>query len=154
MNINFAPVKSLFEDLDQDLGNSLNKKNARKEAHITVITPVEYRKILEPAGLSIQKINKMAKELNIQQSEFEIICLAKAERFEKSTYYLVVDSQDILNIRRTIFREFTKLGGKPSQWDPELFYPHITVGYSHRDLHLETDGIYKGYNSCWRKVDI
>ena len=154
MNIHFPPVKKLFEDLDQDLGNSLNKKNARTEAHITVITPVEYRNILEPAGISIQRINDIAMEMKIQQSDFEVVCLGKAESYEKSTYFLVVESEELLNIRRAIFKEYTKFGGKPSRWDPELFYPHITVGYSHRDLHLESDGVFKGYNSCWRKIKI
>ena len=154
MNIYYPPVKKLFEDIDADLGQSLNKKNARTEAHITVITPVEYRDILEPAGLTISKINQIALNMNIQQSDFEVVCLGKAEKYEKTTSFLVVDSEDLFNLRRAIFREYTKLGGKPSQWDPELFYPHITVGYSHRDLHLDSDGIYKGYNSCWRKVEI
>ena len=154
MNIFFAPVKKLFEDLDRDLYNSLSKKNARKEAHITVITPVEYRNILEPAGMSMDRINQIALEMNIQNSDFEIICLGKGEKIEQSTYFLVVESEDLLNIRRAIFKEFVKLGGKPSRFDPELFYPHITVGYTHRDLHLESDGVYKGMNSCWRKVQI
>lgn len=154
MNINFDPLKKLYLDLDRDLGNSLNKKNARTEAHITVITPVEYRNILEPAGISIDKINEIAEKMKIQRSEFEVICLGKAENFEKSTYFLVIESEDLFNIRRAIFQEYVKYGGKPSRWDPELYYPHITVGYTHRDLHLEIDGVFKGLNSCWRKVDI
>lgn len=152
MNINFAPVKELFNQINQEV--TLNKKKARTEAHITVITPVEFRNVLEPVGLDINEINRIALNNNIQKSQFDVICIGKAERESKSTYYLVIKSEDLLKIRREVFKVYIAKGGVPSRWDPELFYPHITIGYTDRDLHLESDGVYKGINSCWRKIQL
>ncbi|OGT48298.1 MAG: hypothetical protein A3E82_05775 [Gammaproteobacteria bacterium RIFCSPHIGHO2_12_FULL_38_11] len=48
----------------------------------------------------------------------------------------------MLNIRRQIYQEYLANGGTRQAWDPDHYYPHITVGYSLRDLH-ESDGVIK-----------
>lgn len=156
MNIDFKSIQSLFFKLDKKLKGSLSKENARVEAHITVITPIEYREVLEPAGLNINDINIIAVESNIQNSNFSIDCLGMGETKDKTnqTYYLVVKSQTLLDIRKKIFKAYIKKGGIPSQFDPTAFYPHITVGYTTRDLHLTGDGVLKGNNSCWRDIKL
>jgi 2'-5' RNA ligase len=153
MNIHFDPVKKLFHQLDKKLNGKLNKKQARTEAHITVITPVEYRPILEK-HIHIKEINEIARKNHIQDSKFEILCLGQGQSKDKnkSTYYLVVKSKNLMKIRKEISNLYIKRGGVPSQFDPMLFYPHITVGYTHRDLHLESDGVKKDEKSCWNSI--
>ena len=156
MNIDFPSVQNLFFQLDQKLQGTLNKENARVEAHITVMTPIEFRDVLEPAGLTIEAINKMAKNFKIQKADFSITCLGKGETRDKKnqTYYLVVKSQKLVELREEIFKSYIKAGGISSQFDPNTFYPHITIGYTSKDLHLGSDGVMKGTNSCWRQVKI
>lgn len=157
MNIYFPPVKAFFELLDRRLSGQLNKENARTEAHITVITPPEYDFVLSEK-LSIQEIGKIAEEEQIQSSVFKVICLGKAEAVVnqslEQTYYLVVQAPWLVRIRQKIFDEFKRRGGNVSQFDPHLFYPHITIGYTQDDLHLGPHGVKKGEQSCLFKVSM
>ncbi len=155
MNINFAPVKELFLKLDHTLKGSLNKKNARVEAHITVLTPIEYQKFFKPLGILMDEINQIALDMKIQNSDVTYICVGKGENVEQSqqTYYIVVKSRNLSQIRNQLFYLYKKRGGIPSQFDPNNFYPHITIGYTNSDLHL-SNGVYKGRNSCWGSLRI
>ncbi len=153
MNIHFKPIKSLFKNLDQFLKGSLNKKQARSEAHITIITPPEYDNVLKE-HISIQEINEIARSHSIQQSKFTPVCIGRGEFKKAKTYYLVVRSMALLKIRRKIFELFKSRGGKTSQFDPNLFYPHITIGYTDGDLHMGPHGVKKGINSCFGKIEI
>lgn len=152
-NIFFPPVKGLFYRLDERLGGKLNKRKARIEAHITAITPIEYRDILQH-HISIHEINDIALRMGIQSSRFEIVCLGKASTIKnnkkESTYYLVVKSPNLLRIRRAIHNRFKDRNhkGEASKFDPNHFYPHITIGYTFDDLHLDQDKVFKGINSC------
>lgn len=122
MNVAFKPVKEIFPQIDILMKGTLNKKNARTEAHITVISPVEFHKVLKDK-ISIQEIHDIALKNEIQKSKFEIICLGKGEARDDSTIYLVVKSKNLLKIRKEVFSLFKERGGRPSQFDPELFYP-------------------------------
>lgn len=153
MNINFKSVKKLFISLDGFLNGSLNKKKARSEAHITIITPPEYDNILKKY-ISIDEINKIALESDLQNSQFKPLCIGKGEFEGRQTYYLVVRSIGLLKIRKKIFELYKSRGGNPSQFDPNLFYPHITIGYTNSDLHLGPHGVKKGVNSCYGKIKI
>lgn len=179
MNIIFAPIKELFETIDYQVKGKLNKAKARTEAHITVITPIEYRDILE-RYIKIEEINAIAnkefykfrknestynllkaREKNlqkIQDSRFDIKCLGMASdiinRKDEKTFYLVVDSKNSINIRKVIFEIYKRRGGNPSKFDPYHYYPHITIGYTLDDLHLESHKVFKGLNTCIDKVII
>lgn len=151
MNINYSPVKKLFSVLDKSLGNGLDKKNARTEAHITVVTPPEYDQTLK--GLvTIQEIHQLAESMKIQEFTFTPVCIGKAQFKKMSTYYLVVYSRKLLVLRKKIYDLFKKRGGNTSLFDPNLFYPHITIGYTDKDLHMGPHGVKKGINSCWGRV--
>ncbi len=157
MNIKFEPVQELFYKLDNSLKGILNKQNRRIESHITVITPVEFDNVLKK-HLTIQEINKIAKDMDIQSSGLGIVCLGEARsivnnRYEY-TYYLVVYSPNLLNIRKAIYQKFLSKGGHPSNFDPDNFYPHITVGYTLDDLHLESNFVYKNKNSCRANIKL
>lgn len=151
MNVNYSSVEKMVEQINNRRSTPL--KN-RGESHITVITPVEYQNILKKK-LSIAEINALAKEHNIQNSKFEMICVGKGsvEMSGKgeSTFYIVVKSQALLSLRRKIQEAFIKKGGTHNSFVPEKYFPHITLGFTKRDLH-ESDGIIKDENTCFADI--
>lgn len=151
-NLPYAPAQKLAAQLETSYQVKLK---TRGEAHITVITPVEYWNVLKPAGLTMQEIIQAALKLKIQNAKFEVVCLgrgtAQLDNKPEQTYFVVVRSEDLVNIRKEIHRLFILKGGDRTKFDPLRYYPHITLGFTKRDLH-ESDGIIKGANSCIQGV--
>ncbi len=148
MNVQYAPVKALRDELTQALGYDLKfftLWQVTGEAHITVLTPIEYFDKIKPF-VSIERIETIAQKMNIQNSEFDILGLGRGQASlsgkTEETYFIIVHAQNLLEIRKQIYTEYLKNGGPAEAWDPNLFYPHITVGYSLRDLHID-DGVVK-----------
>ena len=144
-----VPLKPVYEIYEKLAGSGTKKLINRGEAHITVITPPEYNEILKPY-ISMQEIERMAAVRNLQSFRFKVVGIGRAEAKIESkteeTYYLIVDSKDILEFRKSVFELYKKKGGAASRFDPCHYYPHITVGFTARDLH-ESDGVKKGLNS-------
>ncbi len=151
MNLHYPPVEKVKEQVD---GSLLSPLKTRGEAHITVITPPEYEKL--KTFLSMEKINALAVQHNIQQFAFNPVCLGRGrlqiDGHEESTYFMVVNSADLLNLRKQIKEAFVLAGGASKDFDENLFFPHITVGFTKRDLHFE-DGILKDKSSCWENLE-
>jgi len=150
MNVQYSPVVELRQQIQESLKldkplNFLKAWDPNGEAHVTTITPVEYFKKLKDF-VHITRINQIAKDFDIQSSDLSILGLGSGRLVidgkTEETYFIIVKSENLLKIRRAIYREFVKAGGQPDSWNPEDFYPHITVGYTLRDLH-ESDGILK-----------
>lgn len=152
MNIAYAPVKALYEQLNQDVGGVLSN---RGEAHITVITPPEFDLILSK-HIRIEQIEDIAIRNQIQHVPFNVVCLGAA----KSTiggklaqsYFIVVEAPELLQIRAQIRDLYVASGGHYQDFAPHQFYPHITVGFDPRDLYL-SDGAIKDQSSCRAKLD-
>lgn len=149
MNLPFGPAQALLGTLESELGTSLMN---RGEAHITVITPPEYVSVLR-SHLSIEEIHQIARDMDIQGADVELVCVGRGQdevddRITQ-TYYLVVRSTQLLEIRREVFRRFTANGGEPSLFDPDSFWPHITIGFPETDIF----SVRKGTNSCWGALD-
>jgi 2'-5' RNA ligase len=152
MNLPFAPVQNLREQLERLLGKTgTTPLKHRGEAHITVITPPEYAKVLSKV-LSMNDVNRIADSLHIQRAKFDVLCVGRAQIAldgrPEQTYFVVVQSADLLAIRRAVFKRYVERGGEPSLFDPTHFYPHITIGFSKRDLHEEGDNVRKGQQCC------
>ncbi len=132
------------------------KLKTRNEAHITVITPVEYDEILK-AHIKIEEIDAIAQQLNIQYSLFEVLCLgrgrAQVNNKTEETFYIVIKSGDLLKIRVAIYNLLKKRGGDPKWFSPQNYYPHITVAFSLRDLH-QSDGVIKDEKSCYKSLSL
>jgi 2'-5' RNA ligase len=147
MEVQYAPVKNVFEQIQTK--TQLKLKN-RGEAHITVITPIEYFDVLK-SHLTMNEIDKLAQSLNIQAAGFEVKCLGRGEVTAAGkidqTFYIVVNSVKLLEIRKEIQKLFEQKGGEVNSFKAEVFYPHITVGFTTRDLH-ESDGVIKNESSC------
>lgn len=153
MNLPFAPVETLWKALEKALGGVALKN--RGEAHITVVAPPEFTSVLSKV-LTMQEINEIATSLKIQSARFTPLCVGRAqvtlEGKMEQTYYVVVQSEDLVNIRRAVFRKYCEKGGEPSLWDPQHYYPHITVGFTKQDLHEESNGVRKGVNSYFLDI--
>ena len=153
MEIQYEPMADLFKQLLLDRRESLTN---RGEAHITVVTPVEFYKRLRPLGIKIQQIDAIALEHRIQFSEFTPICLGRGQikigNNLEETYYVVVNSPDLLSIRKVVYELVLSKGGSKEDFDPDHFFPHITLGFTKRDLH-ESDGILKGPKTCWADLN-
>ncbi|BBM84664.1 2'-5' RNA ligase family protein [Candidatus Uabimicrobium amorphum] len=145
-NVPFSPVKELYLSVQEKLKQPL--KN-RGEAHITVITPPEYNNSLRSV-VSMKEIDEIATAMNIQQCQFEIVCLGRGSKKidgkEEHTYFIVVTSPQLVAIRKRIADLYVKKGGDASKFDYKHYYPHITLGFTKRDLH-ESDGIIKDKSS-------
>lgn len=147
MEVQYEPVKNLFEQIQTQ--KKLKLKN-RGEAHITVVTPIEYYDVLK-THLSMNEIDQLAQTLNIQAARFEIKCLGRGQvkvgEKTDQTFYIVVNSAKLLEIRKEIQKLFEQKGGVVNSFKAEQYYPHITVGFTTRDLH-ESDGVIKNESSC------
>lgn len=152
MNLPFEPVAKLFAQL---LVSERKPMTSRGEAHITVVTPIEYWQILRPAGISMANINAIAESAQIQNAQFEVKCLGRGEASidgkNEQTFFVVVKSDDLLEIRRQVHSLLVSKGAQTPAFDPEHFAPHITVGFTKRDLH-EADGVIKDQGACIGKI--
>jgi hypothetical protein len=148
MNITYDPIKNLRTQLERAIGKELKffqGWNENGEAHITVVTPLEYDQVLK-SKLTMKEIDAIAERYDIQSAKLNILGIGSGklsiEGKEEETYFVIVDSADLRLIRQMIFYEFTRRGGDRSAFDPTWFFPHITIGYTKRDLH-EADGMIK-----------
>ncbi|RKP24016.1 hypothetical protein SYNPS1DRAFT_30214 [Syncephalis pseudoplumigaleata] len=66
-------------------------------------------------------------------------------------YYLVVESAGLVAVREAIARLFRARGGRPSDFCATAFWPHITLGFTDRDLFVE-DGVFKDRTTCWARI--
>jgi 2'-5' RNA ligase len=142
MSLKTEPAAKARKELENQ--QKLTLKN-RGEAHITVITPPEFE-ILK-THVSIQDIDQIAKKRDIQHSDLKIRCVGKGETKDHlATYFLVVASKNLLHIRQDVEKIYKVRGGK-GDFQSAHFYPHITLGFTARDLH-EADGVIKDERSC------
>lgn len=139
LDLEYPEYKATLDRLDGFLGTMLVN---RGEAHITVITPPEFNIIS----------NKISAEVIHQEWQqwktktFKNVCLGEGRLKEKKqilkTYYIVVDTPDLLS-----FREYLKQKYAVDGFMAARFYPHITLGFTQKDLHFE-QGVIKDKNSC------
>jgi 2'-5' RNA ligase len=150
-NLKGDAIKEYFEKIDHFSYRTL--KN-RGESHITVITPPEFQDDLSKF-ISIQEINEIAEKNNIQQSTYKPLCIGKGMATDKEkfleTYYIVVESENLFKIRKEIAKLYNSKGGK--KFDPMNYYPHITLGFTDRDL-FESDGLIKNNKTCMKTLHI
>lgn len=146
LNVAALPVKKVLEDLKRETGLRLSN---RGEAHVTVLTPAEYSAVASVIGGS--GIEAVAEKANIQESAFETVCVGKGSARvgskTESTFFIVVKSPDLLNLRQAILDEYHALGGDGQPLEPAHYYPHITIGFTKTDLH-EEQGVIKDESSC------
>jgi 2'-5' RNA ligase len=134
---------------------SIEKKNqvkllSRGEAHITLITPPEYKDTLSKV-IPMSRIEDLYKTMDIDSVQFTEICIGEAKINKNSkdlkTWFVVIKSPQMLEFRKAVQKEFEAAGGVKGSFDALNWYPHITLGYTERDLHA-SDGVIKDITSC------
>jgi hypothetical protein len=153
MNVKLAPIHSLKNQIAKNINKELDcfrGWDPQCEAHVTVITPVEYDNVLS-TKLTMKEIESIALRYNIQESTFSIHGIGSANKMIKDqngndeyreTYFLILESENLRLIRQMIWYEFVRKGGAINAFDPAWFFPHITIGYIAGDLH-ESHGVLK-----------
>lgn len=146
-NVHYPPVEKVRQELEDKTKTKLQN---RGEAHITIVSSSEYEKVLKKY-LPIEKINEMARTARVQQFSFEILCVgqgrAVVEDGPAETYFLVVRAPRLSAFREEIREAYVQAGGPREKFSPEDYQPHITLGFTKRDLHKE-DGVLKDESSC------
>jgi len=142
-DLQYKPFEDMRLQLEKTLGMPLQN---RGEAHITVVTPPEYAKLSQK--LKPEQIHALANEILMKMPKYEVVCIGSGslkikEQVEK-TYFAVVTADSLKIIREKLAKTS---GLSKSDFDPALFFPHVTLGFTSRDLHYE-DGVIKDKNSC------
>jgi hypothetical protein len=132
LDIPFSPVEDLFKQLKTFHPTLKN----RGEGHITVLTPVEFHCIFRPQGVTINDLEKAIPSDIL--TDYKILSIGNGHKGEDETFFIIVESNDLLNLRKV----FSALLKDPSKFNHKKFYPHITLGFTTRDLH-ESDGVFK-----------
>ncbi len=143
LDLEYPEYQQTLNKLDTFLGTKLVN---RGEAHITVITPPEFKTL--SANTNPENLHKDWEEWKTKN--FRKVCLGEGVLKEKNkllkTYYVVVESTDLL-----AFRNFLKEKYSAKNFDANTFYPHITLGFTERDLHFE-QGVIKSPKSCPKEL--
>ncbi len=143
-NVPLAPIAKLRTALETTLGTKL--KN-RGEAHVTTITPPELSVLSR--RLPASSIEATARARGIQAARIIPKCIGIGTSGRDRTFYLVVESTDLVAIRQAVLDEYVQKGGAASDFAPSNFQPHVTLGFTSRDL-FESDGVKKSVESCPR----
>ena len=142
----FAPANELKKAIEKETGLRLKD---RGEAHITLVTPIEMQELLKK--LSLATIVSLFEVDTIQEETFRTVCVGRGDlqqgNKKMSTFYVVVKSSDFFERRVRLAQAFIQAGGSHNSFKANHFFPHITLGFTERDLH-ENDGIIKDAGSC------
>lgn len=163
LNVSYQGIPEMRRAIGVALGFNLEffkGWNELGEAHVTVVTPPEMEKLLvnKEKYMSLKRINEIALENKIQSSDLNIKGLGSGRAIingkQEFTFFMIVESENLLKIRKAIYQEFVKNGGGSKAWDYQIFYPHITIGYTKDDLHID-DGVIKDMqNSFDHRFDL
>ncbi len=148
------PYEHLRLKLQQSLGFPLRRFEGWKqtgESHLTVVTPPEYNQVLS-RFLSEDEIDGIAKSLELQQSDIVGLGLGTGQVTVQGevqqTFFLIADSSKARQVRHAIHQAYVSKGGRASDWDPSWYFPHVTVGFTHSDIH-EHQGLLKSIKHSW-----
>lgn len=147
-NVHYPSVNALIPQLNALYQLDLED---RGESHITVITPPDFNSSLNKV-FNIQEILARYSG-SIQDHSFQVLCVGsqKSSNGKNQVFYLVVESTGIRDIRFDLAQEANLRAQNqniPMVFKPEVFWPHITIGYVNGDV-FEYD---KGLDSCLRDV--
>ena len=142
----FAAIQSLKTQL---IGATRLTLKDRGQAHITVLSPPELGTIRK--RLSEVAILKAMDNDSLQEETFEALCVGAGQKpqggMTRQVFFLVIKADGLVARRQKLAEAFRLAGGANAAFDPEHFYPHITVGFTHTDL-FEQDGVIKDEHSC------
>ncbi len=142
IDLHYTPYEEILKQVKQKYG----PMKSRGEAHVTVITPPEFNALLK--YMSAEDIQKSALIFTQNRPSIKQICLGRSQvnlaGVTESTFYVVIQSAELNQYRKALAD--SKAVPK-SVFDPALFFPHVTIGFTNRDLHYE-DGVRKNVSTC------
>ena len=137
----YAPFDHLRQNLEQALQIPLK---TRGEAHVTIITPIEFKAI--QTHITMQELVAIVQKTEPQRLPLQLLCIGEGTIFQQeqilSTYFAVTEPAALIRMRVAIRQHYLNKGGDKNCFDPEHYYPHVTLGFTERDLHL-ADGVVK-----------
>ncbi|CAN5615217.1 hypothetical protein BH10BDE1_BH10BDE1_08670 [soil metagenome] len=139
----FATFEAARLDLESRI--SLPLRN-RGEAHVTVISPPEFKilaKVLSPKEIR----STVEKEIDLKKGDASPVCIGEGVAADDRTWFVVIEMPSLKKARRQVAALFVKKGGVAADFRSEEVYPHVTLGFTKRDLHLQ-DGVVKAVTSC------
>lgn len=156
-SVDFRAVNDLIPHLETKFKKLLKNQELqdRNESHITVITPPEGKSDFFPGSIGIDKVLPTNEMINmykgtLQNSKFDIVCVGMQSNSKGNVvFYLVVESEDIIDIRKEISSIVSVDPTIP--FKPVVnYYPHITIGFVGGDVH----GVSKGADTCVADVTL
>jgi hypothetical protein len=151
MKVPYEPIAELKKKVEARQGVTLQ---SRGEAHITVVTPPEMNVLR--TRLSLEQINSLIARSNIQATKIQVDCLGRGQLKQGNktlaTYFLLVKAPGLFQIREKLRQQFVTAGGDPQAFVVDRLRPHVTVGFTERDLHAE-DGVIKDSRSCLYRLE-
>ncbi len=151
MKVPYEPIAQLKLEVEKREGVTLQ---SRGEAHVTVLTPPEMTALR--TRLSLEQINGFMEKSNLQKIPIQLNCLGRSQikqgERRLTTYYVVIQAPGLLKVREKLRQQFVAAGGDRQAFVVERIHPHITVGYTERDLYPD-DGVIKDSRSCLYKLE-
>lgn len=134
--LDFTPVEKLRSELEKRIGKTLLH---RGEAHLTLVTPPEWS-ILSQV-LRMKDVEALAEKKKVHQQPFRVRCVKKvsatlAGAVEES-WFVAVSAPELLEFRKDIWRLYMAKGGPSEDFKWRRWVPHITLGFTKRDLYDE-----------------
>lgn len=153
LNLNPAGYIKLLQKIKTKRNLELK---SRGEAHITLLTPPEFKSF--QGQIPMSEIEAATKPI-LEKATFEVLCLGSGKLKSQTpeaqatfeTFFVVVQSKDLLEIRKVIYGLAQK-HNVAKNFNPEDYYPHVTIGFTVRDLH-QADGVIKDKGTCQADLD-
>lgn len=152
LGVPFQPVNAVKKAIEERTGLTLTD---RGEAHVTLVTPPELQALR--SRLSGPQILAALGNGDLQSEALEIPCVGSGSKVTaqktQTAYFLIVHSEGLFERRRHLEQAFQAAGGLPGRFEADHFYPHVTIGFTHVDLH-EQDGVIKDDRACIAPVEL
>lgn len=150
VNIEYPPIIKTRETISRFIGKKLTFFPGWKptgEAHITTISPPNFDMFGPKLSkyLSEEDIDQIGVDYRIQEADIKIRGIGSltgmvapckgCDKVESEVYFFIVESEKLFEIREAVLQKFIERGGSKDDFDPDDFYPHITIGYTVGDIH-------------------
>lgn len=126
------------------LRNELNKRYkidllSTGEAHLTVLSPSDWRILGQ--RVTMPEVEQLALKQRAHVAKIETLCLgqvvSEVKGKKNTTWVLKVDSPELRQFRRYIWRIYVTKNGSGEDFDWESWNPSVTVGYTDKQLYDE-----------------
>lgn len=148
----FTPIDQLRQKLEAHLKVKLQH---RGEAHVTIITPPEWS-ILSQV-LNMDELEKLVLKEKLMKSKLKVKCLKKVTATlkgrQEDSWFVAIDSPGMKDFRQEAWRLYVARGGSGDDFKWQRWAPHITVGFTARDLHDE-DQVNKEKVDCAMDINL